>query len=103
MLQNLDSEQAVHHLSLWPPIYSRLAFDVNFRVRELVQMCHAILMPKVKKHLAMHIKSLVVVWLRSCFLLWKRENLPKKLFEVSTRISCTHLIAEWGANLEKWV
>ncbi|KAG9300709.1 hypothetical protein G9A89_023507 [Geosiphon pyriformis] len=70
-LRAKDGEGSVCQLEgaigAWTKLYIRLAIDVDRRIRLATNSCHLLIVSKIKKRLAPHLKEIIGVWVISFF------------------------------------
>lgn len=54
-------------LPFWPKLYSTVATDIDYRVREAAQQAHRAIVMTVKRDIAPYLKQLMGVWFVSPF------------------------------------
>lgn len=62
---DLSTVKAV--LPFWPKLYSTVATDIDYRVREAAQQAHRAIVMTVKRDIAPYLKQLMGVWFVSPF------------------------------------
>jgi hypothetical protein len=69
-------------LPVWGKILSRLMLELDLRVRETLHQCHTMLVERLGKQMAPHIRSILPPWIRSFFIpLRKSSPQPVDCFE----------------------
>ena len=84
LLENEEEAEnvCIELLPVWGKILSRLMIDLDVRVRETLHQCHAILVKRLGKQMAPHIRSILPSWIRSFFIpLRKNSPQPADCFE----------------------
>lgn len=67
MCNTLDLANVKAVLPYWPRLYSNLATDIDYRVREAAQQAHRAIVMAVKRDIAPYLKQLMGIWFVSPF------------------------------------